>query len=200
MTRLATNWLGLVLPLVALSALAAEPAVQADAAVPASRTHDPQTPSSLAETFDLHGANVRKIVRDTASSQGDSNYRIDVPAPRIKPTLAELMVSKGTEGAKLTSTTPRLPEKTECDGFWSCGVESLLGLDEDERQYGHPRSIASDQLLLPESDEERYDAWLSCQDTNNMLPTYERFEVCNAERNRPITVRDNTIELPPIRP
>lgn len=100
-----------------------------------------------ATVFDLRSATVRDVVRQSAS-QVVSTYRPDsaIPArsdtPRPDPLHSEARIAAALRvGAPKVTTprpAPRLPQRPPpCDGFISCGIESLLGLEDfDDESYG----------------------------------------------------------------
>ncbi len=83
---------------------------------------------------------MRNVVRATASTQSGTFNRIE-PAPRAKPTLAEPLTQEYPPAPPpRREATPRLPgPPPSCDGFFSCGIETLLGLHdhdfEDQQEY-----------------------------------------------------------------
>jgi hypothetical protein len=125
-------WLGALLPLALVtSGWAAEPAPDAGAKL----EHDQPEPPG----FDLRSESVRKLVQATASTQANTDYRIEDsrPSPTQKD-LTEGLRRQSPPVVKEEPPLPRLPERPpRCDGFWSCGIEALLGVEDyDDEVYG----------------------------------------------------------------
>jgi hypothetical protein len=118
--------------------LAAEPAPTALAPAPTRDDAAKAASTPLRTAFDLRGSAVRELVRVTAARQSDTGYRIESTAP-AKQDLAEAL--KQERPAPRRPTKPRLPDRRPgCDGFLSCGIETLLGLHDDDgevdEEYG----------------------------------------------------------------
>lgn len=92
----------------------------------------PAAPNKPAASFDLKSAAVQNILRATVATQVSTTYRVE-PESREKPDLAASLRVDRPVPAK--PDEPRLPERTRCNGFLSCGVETLLGLTDDEELY-----------------------------------------------------------------
>lgn len=127
-------WIGaLLLPLMAV---AAEPAQPAQSVVPGNPEAPIPASPNLAQTFDLRSSAVREVVRATASTQASADVRFE-PVKRDKPDLAEAL--RVERPAKRREAAPRLPDRPPpCDGFFSCGLETLLGHNDndfDDEQY-----------------------------------------------------------------
>jgi hypothetical protein len=134
------KWLvALLLPLT-LTAAAAEPT--ADASVPTAVEHQPGEPDRTdAPAFDFRSTNVREIVRATAATQASSDYRVE-SAPRAKPDLVAAL-KQNRPAPRKPKRAPRLPgPPPSCDGFISCGVETLLGLNDSDDQYEYEQLYA----------------------------------------------------------
>jgi hypothetical protein len=126
------SWLGALLPLALVtSGWAAEPAPDVGATV---EQGQPEPPG-----FDLRSESVRKLVQATAATQANTEYRIETTKPpRTQADLIEALRRQGPPVVKEEPPAPRLPERPPpCDGFWSCGIEALLGVkDYDDEVYG----------------------------------------------------------------
>lgn len=87
-------------------------------------------------TFDLKSESVRNLVRAAADTQSNSNYRVET-APRQKPDLAAILRQPAESRPKRETPKPQLPDRPPpCDGFISCGIETLLGLEDfDDAVY-----------------------------------------------------------------
>lgn len=123
------RWSAALLSLVVVAgAWGAEPTPSAVQAMP-----DQLAPSI---GFDLKSESVRNLVRAAAATQSGSNYRIE-PAPRQKQDLAAILRERPASPPPREKARPRLPERPPpCDGFISCGIESLLGLEDfDDELY-----------------------------------------------------------------
>jgi hypothetical protein len=96
---------------------------------------DPPATASLNTTpsFDLKSEGVQKILRATVATQTSTTHRVE-PQRREKPDLAEAL--NADRPAPVKPDEPRLPERApECQGFVSCGIETLLGGTDDEEEY-----------------------------------------------------------------
>jgi hypothetical protein len=127
-------WLPLTPP-----AWAEEPAAPARAPTAAETVGVPDA-APLAQTFDLRGARVREVIRTTLSTQASSDYRIE-PAAELtqqQKLVAALEQDPPMVHKKAATAAPRLPDRPPpCDGFISCGIETLLGLEDfDDETYG----------------------------------------------------------------
>jgi hypothetical protein len=84
-------------------------------------------------SFDLKSEAVQKILRSTVATQTSTTYRVE-PRRHEKPDLAEAL--NVDRPAPVRAAEPRLPERPkECQGFLSCGIETLLGATDDEEEY-----------------------------------------------------------------
>ncbi|HUQ11008.1 MAG TPA: hypothetical protein VM146_11895 [Steroidobacteraceae bacterium] len=133
-----SKWIGALLLPLTLTAWATEPSSTPE---PTEATDvGSARAASRANAFDLRGANVRDIVRSAAATQSASDYRIEPPKtqPRTDAELAALLRQEKPAVERKPPSKPRLPDRPPpCDGFVSCGVETLLGLgDTDEESYG----------------------------------------------------------------
>ena len=127
-------WIGALLPLALVtSSWAAEPPTNAGAE--ARIEQDQPVPPG----FDLRSEAVRKLVRVTASTQANIDYRIEDSKPSsTQKGLTEALRRPGPPVVEEEPPAPRLPERPpRCDGFWSCGIEALLGVEDyDDEVYG----------------------------------------------------------------
>jgi hypothetical protein len=132
-----SKWIGALLLSSTLTAGAAEPS--STSAPAAAESADAATAAApLARSLDLRGADVRAVVRATASTQAAIDYHIERAAPPER-TDAELATTLKTpvvaEKRPYKVLLPVRPAK--CDGFVSCGIETLLGLEDfDDNTYG----------------------------------------------------------------
>lgn len=115
---------------------AAEPAPGEAPPVTQNESSDSGT-RPLAQAFDLRGGAARNVIRTTAATQSNTDFRV-APAARLKPDLAAAL--KVEHPVPRPEPLPRLPQRPQpCNGFWSCGLETLLGLPdhdfEDEQAY-----------------------------------------------------------------
>ena len=120
-----------MLPLtLAVGARAAEPA-------PSEVVQTESSQLAPAPGFDLRSESVRNVLKATAATQASYEHRIET-APREKPDLAAVLRERPEPPAKRETTKPRLPDRPPpCDGFFSCGLEVLLGLEDfDDELYG----------------------------------------------------------------
>jgi hypothetical protein len=96
---------------------------------------DPPAPATPKPTpsFDLKSEAVQKILRATVATQASTTYRVE-PLRREKPDLAAVL--NADRPAPVKPDEPRLPERAAaCQGFVSCGIETLLGGTDDEEEY-----------------------------------------------------------------
>ena len=129
----------------AWNAGAAEPQPSANAAPATDIPARPDTTVSAAPGFDLRSPAVRDIVRSTAATQGGTGYRLEVSRP--SRTDADIAASLREERPVVAKpAAPRLPDRPPpCDGFWSCGIETLLGLEDfDDETYAR---VQRDRLM-----------------------------------------------------
>ena len=142
------TWTGALLLSLTLTAEAAEPRASASAPTAvepgASARTDPQT---LA--FDLHGANVREVVRATAASQASYDHRVEPPQRAPRDLAAALRQERSTPVAKPSAPKPRPPDpQPSCADFIACAVMAVLKLDDDayEDDQLHQR-VNRDRLM-----------------------------------------------------
>lgn len=132
--------------------------------------------------FDLRNASVQGILRAAAADHATETPEKETGS-RIEAQLADLHFR-----------APRRVHHTKCDGedciAYTADNEPLFSMDRELR-----RDLAS------MSTEQLDDAWLSCQDTNNLLSTFERFDRCRGIRVGPPPLQLNGvgIKLPRIR-
>ena len=119
--------------------------------------------------FDLRASSVQSILRATVANEAK-----DSPEAKTESRVE-------SELAGLRFRAPRCVHHTKCDGeecvAYNADNEPLFTLDREMRQD-------LDAMSAKQLD----DAWLSCQDTNNLLSTFERFDRCRGIR----------IGLPPV--
>lgn len=134
-------------------------------------------------TFDLRDQSVQSIVRAAAADQKAVEEEATETASRVETELAELRFR-----------APRRVHHTKCDGdeciAYTADNEPLFSLDRELQPDFH--SMSAGQLD---------DAWLSCQDTHNLLSTFERFDRCRGIRvgPPPLRLNDEGIRPPKIR-
>lgn len=117
------------------SSWAAEPRLNAGTDANARIEQDQPVPPG----FDFRSEAVRKLVQATAATQSNTDYRIEASKPSgTQKDLTEALRRPGPPVVKEEPPEPRLPERPPpCDGFWSCGIEALLGLEDfDDEVYG----------------------------------------------------------------
>ena len=98
------------------------------------------------------------------------------------------------ELADIRFRAPRRVHHTKCDG------EDCVAFSADnEALFSMNRDLRND--LASMSNEQLDDAWLSCQDTNNLLSTFERFDRCRGIRigTPPLNLGGAQLKLPKIR-
>jgi hypothetical protein len=172
MNARALLWIG-VLTLLPLAGGAAEPAAPAPAT-----TATPAKPAPGA--FDLKNAAVQDLVRTTAASASE-----DATPP-------DTAVAHDEKLADLRFRGPRRPHYMECDAL-AC---TAFTKDKDPL-YSISREQMGDQSL---SSEHSFDQWLSCQQGNDLLSTFERFDKCRGITIGlpPLEFRDVEIRRPPL--
>lgn len=143
MVSLSRKWIGALLLPLTVTAWAAESQTSAStptAAEPASAEHAAAT--SRAGAFDLRGAKLREIVRAAASTQMGSDYSVEPAKPVDTDALLAQTLRQDREAPKKKPAKPRLPDcPPPCDGLISCGLDTLLGLDDfDEQLYAQAES------------------------------------------------------------
>lgn len=131
-------WTGALLPLaIATVACGAEPATDTLAKPESDRP---------APGFELRSESVRTVIRTAASTQMATDYRVETSKPvRVQPDIAAALRQDKPQVVRKESV-PRLPERPPpCDGFWSCGLETLLGLEDfDDEVYAR---VQRDRLM-----------------------------------------------------
>jgi len=75
---------------------------------------------------------MQNILRAAVATQASTTYHAE-PVRREKPDLAEAL--RVDRPAPPKPDEPRLPERTQCNGFLSCGLETVLGLADDADLY-----------------------------------------------------------------
>ncbi len=89
---------------------------------------------------------MRNVIRAAASTQMATDYRVEPSKPdRAEPDLAAALREDKPKVVR-KEPAPRLPERPPpCDGFWSCGLETLLGLEDfDDEVYAR---VQRDRLM-----------------------------------------------------
>jgi hypothetical protein len=173
----------LALPLLAVAQEEAAPAAERGADAPAEQTTRGASPFSMASP------QVRQVLREAvARSQSDATGATPAAAPDVSP-------PRDPGLAPLRFRAPRRPHHVKCNGD-DCTVYAADGTALYE--------VTNDGTFRDDawSSGDYYDAWLSCQSTNNLLTTFERFDKC-----RGITIglaspwnRDVRIALPTLAP
>ena len=118
--------------------------------------------------FDLRGANLREIVRANAASQsGASSTNADVGSLRDAP------AAPGPARDEVDAVTAQNDKLRQIEFLPAARARPT-------RTSAPPLDPWQDRLLNQGSlsAEEAYDAWLSCQDTNDLMTTYQRAEHC----------------------
>jgi hypothetical protein len=151
-------------------ALAQETAPAID---PASIAGDAAPLSIDARSFDLRDTNVRRIVRDTASTQGTG------------VTAEQFFVLEDVVEAGLRSAAG------QCSGF-----DCFAGLHDSWASFFYPHDYSG----LIYFDEYQYDAWLRCQQLDDMLSTFERYQRCDRYYEPSRRVTATRIRLEPLDP
>jgi hypothetical protein len=145
-SRFPRKWLGALLLPLAVTAGGTEPAPGVSAAAPVESSPGEPATTAAAEAFDLHGENLRRIIRATASTQASSGYRIEArEPPSTQARLAEA-VRQDLPAVKKQAPNPRLPDRPPpCDSFFSCAIDTLLGIDDfDDALYNR---VERDRLM-----------------------------------------------------
>jgi hypothetical protein len=129
-------------------------------------------------TFDLRGANVQRIVRDTASLQGTG-----IAAEQYF--VVADVIEAGVRSAA-----------GQCSGF-----DCFADLHDSWSSFFYPRDYSGpDYSGLIYFDEYHYDAWLRCQQLDDMLSTFERYQRCDRYYEPPRRVVSTRIRLDPVDP
>ena len=160
------KWIGAWLLMPALATAADTPAAQAAAPTAVANT-DTRSVASL----DLKDESVQRVLRAAVSSQ-QSDAGHESEDPLLSPMDQKL-------GA-LRFRAPRRVHHTECNS-----LDCVAYTADDEPLFTYPR----DQMWRDQSLAGGKDVWLSCQDGDDLLTTFERYDKC----------RGVTIGLPPLR-
>ncbi len=123
--------------------------------------------------FDLRGTHVQRIVRDTASTQGTG-----ITAEQFF--VLEDVIEAGVRSAA-----------GQCSGF-----DCFADLHDSWSSFFFPHDYSG----LIYFDEYSYDAWLRCQQLDDMLSTFERYRRCDRYYEPPRNVTAARIRLDPIAP
>jgi hypothetical protein len=193
MNRNTARWTGLLLawPMMALAQQATPPAAEAIRIERAAPKAELAAPLPATPGFDLKHSAVQHLLRVNASAAGD-----DSSGKAAADQRADADGGQGLD-ARLGTIRFRAPRRlhhTDCDSF------SCVAYDADDQPlYSFPRDQLSGRGSLGDGD--ALDAWLSCQDTNDLLTTFERFDHCGGLRfgPPPLRLRDAQISLPAIR-
>jgi hypothetical protein len=120
----------------------------------------PAKPANAAPAFRASDPGVRELLRAWAriASQPATSSGTE---PALTRTAALLQAS---------IKAPRRVDRLEC-GALTCYARSRDG----ELLYSKPRDWQQGGVSVADSTS---DAWLSCQDTNNMLSTFDRYDAC----------------------
>jgi hypothetical protein len=161
-----------------LATFAAEP-LERDTSPP--KTGASQTVATP-NSFDLKNAAVQDLVRATA---------IDAVSGQPLPEVAEPRQEKL---ADIRFQGPRLPHHMECDA-----LDCTAFTKENEPLYTVSREQMRDQSIY--SNGKSNDQWLACQQGNDLLSTFERFDQCRGLSIGlpPVQLRDLEIKVPPLR-
>jgi hypothetical protein len=125
--------------------------------------------------FDLKAAKVQGVIRSHAVAQAaDEKAGPSESAPtEIKP---------------LPFRAPRRVHRVECDSF-NCVAYTA----DDDALFSVPR----DQYFGVTGNGCSSDSWLSCQSSNNLLTTFERYDKCRGVSvGLPVQGRDITVNVP----
>lgn len=173
MNARALLWIG-VLTLAPLTSRAAEPAGVPTPAAAAT----PAKPAPGA--FDLKNSAVQDLLRSTAASASE-----DAPSPDAAAAHDEKLVDLRFRG-------PRRPQYMECDSR-----DCTAFTKDKEPLYTISREQMGGQSIYSDHS---FDQWLSCQQGNDLLSTFERFDKCRGITIGlpPLPFRDVEIRLPPL--
>ena len=127
----------------------------------ASEPSGPSTPTRTSTHWSLHSESVREVLRASAAQQS---------AQRPAPTSAS--------HAALTATD-RANEKLRRIDF-GAARQTVAYREPDDLVKRMYRAQMRDQTIVTNPDS--YDAWLSCQDTNDLMSTFERFDNCRSAK------------------
>ncbi len=133
--------------------------------------------------FDLRNESVQGILRTAAAASESTEALTPKNESKVQAELADIRFR-----------APRRVHHTQCDGedcvAYSADNEALFSMD---RQFSN--------AIDPMASGKREDGWLSCQDTHNLLSTFERYDRCRGIRigAPPLTVGNLGVELPKIR-
>jgi hypothetical protein len=131
--------------------------------------------------FDLKNAAVQSLLRTTAVSATQS-----APLPDASEARHENL-------AELRFRGPRRPQYMECDSR-----DCTAFTKDHDPLYTLSREQMRDQGSFTEGNS--FDQWLSCQQGNDLLSTFERFDKCRGITIGlpPLQFRDVEIRLPPV--
>lgn len=170
------HWLTGLSWLLPTLALAADPAPATSAAA------DPAKPASsaAAPVPDLKNFDFRQIARATALATANAS----APAPADQPSDTRL--------ADLPFRAPRRVHHHECDS-----VDCVAYAADGTALFSFPR----EQMIHAPAAEANDDDWLSCQQNDDMLSTFERYDKCRGVGIGlpPKVIRDVEVKLPSLR-
>lgn len=133
--------------------------------------------------FDLRNETVQGILRAAAAASETGEAQSPKTESKVQ-----------SEFAEIRFRAPRRVHHTKCDSedcvAYTADNEPLFSMSRDLRPG-----------LDGMSTEQLDDAWLSCQDTHNLLSTFERFDRCRGIRvgPPPLAVSGVDIKLPKVR-
>jgi hypothetical protein len=145
---------------------------------PAAEPAEPDKPM-----FDLRDESVQGILRATAAANESAAQQTSTTGSKVEAELADIRFR-----------APRRVHHTECDS-----EDCVAYTADNEALFTLNRGVRTD--LDSMNTEQLDDAWLSCQDTNNLLSTFERFDRCRGIRvgPPPLDLGRDRLDLPKIR-
>jgi hypothetical protein len=174
----------LVVPMLGL---AQEPA-GVKTAEPAHKAAAQDVSSPARPTFDLKDAAMQSVIRASAATASDG-FRLSSSAEQRQPQDNDTAPAR----AALRSIPFRAPRRLhhmDCDSL-NCVAYSADG----EALYSVPR----EQQFGINTDDSK-EAWLSCQSSDNLLTTFERYDKCRGVSiGLPLQSHDVIVNLPKIR-
>jgi hypothetical protein len=184
----ARTWLLVMLagPLLASAQSAPEAtAASSEADARAASAGVPSTAHPATGSFAITDPEVRRVLRDAAiSSVAGADSASSVPTDVVPP-------REGLEALRFRAL--RRAVRMECDAADQC-----TAFDADGRAL---YTVARDGGGRYDAwTSNTYDQWLSCQSTNNMLTTFERFDKCRGITiGLPVAEKNLVLALPRIR-
>ena len=133
--------------------------------------------------FDLRNESVQGILRTAAAASESTEALTPKNESKVQAELADIRFR-----------APRRVHHTKCDG-----EDCVAYTADNEALFSMNRELRKDLGAM--SNEQLDDAWLSCQDTNNLLSTFERFDRCRGIRigTPPLNLGGAQLKLPKIR-